>query len=494
MALLIFSNMHDAEYVNVYIKPTKTHLHGPMPHWPPISSFEYSNNIYKDNQTATAYALITNYLQSDSLSAYGFDYELTDEYTLQVFSITIPSSIRDFWNSKAYELAIVIAVASLIWPYIKLIILLIVWLCKLHQNLRTRLILFIDQAGKWSYMDLCASVIITVVFYVHASIKLKDIDVDIHIVCEPDLGIVTFVIANLLSMAYSHMFIFWDQKYGYKHHVEVWTEQQMLGTQVNEESVEYIHIQPEHERKKRKYKVTGEYDSFHRAEIHLWRQNNNYNIFATLYRPRSMCEVLFFSLYLVSLVAVLWLIIESVFTVCAIFEVQGAVGAVIGSPANVRQYNTIQNASALPTSTNKYHSALFLCVCYWITIIVCPILTQMVLLLIWFAPMKHKYFVFLLKSIWFVQAWNAFDVFFVGTISGAIEMNVVSQWIIDSTYPKWCGEDGIISNELGMGCFNVEGTITRGTWMIGIAAMCQWYAIWFSLRTAKDIGIHGMEY
>ena len=124
-----------------------------------------------------------------------------------------------------------------------------------------------------------------------------------------------------------------------------------------------------------------------------------------------------------------------------------------------------------------------------------PILTQVVLILIWFFPMKHKYFVFLLKSIWFVQAWNAFDVFFVGTISGAIEMNTVSEWIIDSTYPGLCDPDtGLLVQEIGMGCFNVMGTITRGCWMAGVAAVFQWYAIWFSLRSAKDIGIHGMEY
>ena len=479
---------------------------------------------------------------------------MKDQYEIQVFNITIPSSIRDFWKSEAYELAIVIAAASLVWPYIKLIILLIVWLYPIQQNMRTKIILFIDQAGKWSYMDLYASVVMTVCFYVHTSFKFKDLHLDIRIVCEPDIGIVTFVIANLLSMAYSHIFIFWDQKYGYTHHVEVWMEENSKSNllegkdkkklpQINghndsmsiarpisaNNSIGYdsdisrsnviAKTPPKHvvnvnngninnkseiakdmklinePLEKPRYKISGVYESFYRKDIHLWRMDKDYKIFAMLYQSQSIFGLLAFSFYLMSLLAILYLIIETIYTVPARFDIDGIVGIILGSPANVREYNPIQTANELIPSTDKYHSAIFLSSCYYVTIIIFPIITQIVLILIWFAPVKHKWFVFLLKSIWFVQAWNAFDVFFIGTISGAIEMNMVSEWIIDSTYPGLCGAtDGILVEEFGMGCFNVMGTITKGCWMAGVAATFQWYSIWFSLRTAKDIGIHGMEF
>eukprot|EP00483_Globobulimina_turgida_P005368 UN05378 len=73
-------------------------------------------------------------------------------------------------------------------------------------------------------------------------------------------------------------------------------------------------------------------------------------------------------------------------------------------------------------------------------------------------------------------------------------MNAVSKWIINSTYPGLCGDDGILTNNVGMGCFNVMGHLTKGCWIAGAAAIAQWFAIWFSFLTAKDIGIHGMEY
>ena len=292
-------------------------------------------------------------------------------------------------------------------------------------------------------------------------------------------------------MAYSHIFIYFDQKYGYQHHIDLWNES---NAKINYKKPLESLVEPDMFVSKRQHKLSGVYDSFYRSDIHLWRRNQNYKIFSMLYQPQSVCGICYFSLFLMSLVGVLWLIIETVYTVPARFDIEGIVGIVIGSPSNVRQLNPIQTANNLILSTDKYNTAIFLSTCYWLTIIIFPIITQIVLILIWFCPLKHVHFRILLKSIWFVQAWNALDVFFVGSVSGAIEMNTVSQWIVDSNYAEMCGEDGILTEELGMGCFNVVGTITRGSWMAGAAAIIQWYSIWFSLKTAKDIGIHGMEY
>merc|ERR1712228_24778 len=82
-------------------------------------------------------------------------------------------------------------------------------------------------------------------------------------------------------------------------------------------------------------------------------------------------------------------------------------------------------------------------------------------ILLWICPMKHRVFVFLLKSLWFVQAWNAFDVFCVGTAAGALQIDVVSAWIIDTQIPQICGSDGIFES-----CFIVYGSITKGCFVI----------------------------
>lgn len=55
------------------------------------------------------------------------EFDSTDTYKFEVFSFTLTSSIQDFWNAKAYELAFVIAIFSGAWPYIKLLLLLVIW-------------------------------------------------------------------------------------------------------------------------------------------------------------------------------------------------------------------------------------------------------------------------------------------------------------------------------------------------------------------------------
>ena len=307
--------------------------------------------------------------------------------------------------------------------------------------------------------------------------------IDIRIVCEPDLGIVTFVVANLISMALSHCFIYWDQRHGFHHHLLLWRDRTRKEFEIQNTM---SHGAP-------KYKVSGLYASFHRPDVHQWRSGGK-GCLAAMYRTASCVGVVVFAAFLISLVATLWLIVETVYSVPARFVIGGVAGTILGSPDNVRQLNPVETADHLISSTDKYGNALFLAICYWITIIVFPILTQCVILLIWLCPLRYPHFVWLLKSLWFVQAWNALDVFFVGSVSGALAMETVSEWIIDSSYPGVCGDGGIIEQWTGMGCFDVKGTITRGAWMSGAAALWQWVSIWFTLRTAADIGVHGIEY
>jgi len=341
--------------------------------------------------------------------------------------------------------------------------------------------------------------VMTVCFYVHTSFHIQrhavnaveegdGVTIDIRVVCEPDLGIVTFVVANLISMALSHCFVFWDQRYGYHHHLQLWRDRTRKEFEIQNT------MSPD---QAPRYKVSGFYASFHRRDVQKWRtgaDGHNLHCLAAMYRVTSTFEVAVFSIFLVSLLATLWLIVETVFSVPARFVIGGAIGAVLGPPDNVREVNPIGFADGLVTSTDKYGNALFLAICYWATIIVCPVVTQCLILMLWLCPLKYSHFVRLLKSLLFVQAWNALDVFFVGTISGTLAMETVSEWIIDSTLPGLCGEDGVIEQWIGMGCFEVKGTIARGAWMSGVAALWQWVSIWFTLRTAADIGVHGIEY
>ncbi len=71
------------------------------------------------------------------------------------------------------------------------------------------------------------------------------------------------------------------------------------------------------------YKVSGVYDSFYQSDIDSWRKNKNYKIFAMLYRPQSICGIFRFSIYLLCLRSILWLIIK-----LRLYLIVGIVGVV----------------------------------------------------------------------------------------------------------------------------------------------------------------------
>ena len=93
----------------------------------------------------------------------------TETHKFEVFSFTLTSSIQDFWSAKAYELAFVIAAFSGAWPYIKLLLLLVIWLHPMKASLRRKGLLFLDQFGKFTFIDLYVMIFMAVSFYITIS-------------------------------------------------------------------------------------------------------------------------------------------------------------------------------------------------------------------------------------------------------------------------------------------------------------------------------------
>ena len=87
------------------------------------------------------------------------------ELCAQVFSFTLTSSVSDFWQAKGYILAIVIGTFSGLWPYVKLLILMVALLVPMKQHRRSKVLMIIDQLGKYSFVDCYVTVIMAVTFY-----------------------------------------------------------------------------------------------------------------------------------------------------------------------------------------------------------------------------------------------------------------------------------------------------------------------------------------
>ena len=86
-------------------------------------------------------------------------------YELKTFGLI--DTVTDMWKSEVYLLAILVAVFSGIWPYVKLITLLLCWCLnesKLSPRVRERLLIILDILGKWSLLDSYVLIMMTVAF------------------------------------------------------------------------------------------------------------------------------------------------------------------------------------------------------------------------------------------------------------------------------------------------------------------------------------------
>ena len=83
-----------------------------------------------------------------------------------VFHFTLIGSCKMFYHSNAMMLAILVGFFSGLWPYIKLVLLAFCWLWPMNQKRREKILFFLDQLGKFSFIDLFVTITMTVSFYV----------------------------------------------------------------------------------------------------------------------------------------------------------------------------------------------------------------------------------------------------------------------------------------------------------------------------------------
>jgi hypothetical protein len=84
---------------------------------------------------------------------------------LQDFSVL--SSVGKLWNAGSYALALLVGGCSVVWPYVKLLVMGLCWFLPrtyLSVGLRSQMLTVLDAVGKWSLIDVYVLVTILVTF------------------------------------------------------------------------------------------------------------------------------------------------------------------------------------------------------------------------------------------------------------------------------------------------------------------------------------------
>lgn len=85
--------------------------------------------------------------------------------TRVLLAVSVFSSVKELWLNGSYPLAILIAVTSIAWPYVKILISFYAWLVPYRVPRKREFVIeIIDALGKWSFVDIMVLVEIMVAF------------------------------------------------------------------------------------------------------------------------------------------------------------------------------------------------------------------------------------------------------------------------------------------------------------------------------------------
>ena len=129
-----------------------------------------------------------------------------------IYSFSLGSSLTDMWTACAIVLATLIGTFSGCWPYIKLLLMGVVWCLPPHTlSIKTRgvFIQLLDIMGKWSLIDLYVLVMSMIAFFVNGSnpdeIIFPSNFYDVNLWVTPVWGLYAFCFAVTGSLVLSHV-------------------------------------------------------------------------------------------------------------------------------------------------------------------------------------------------------------------------------------------------------------------------------------------------
>jgi len=119
------------------------------------------------------------------------------------------------WHAGVYPLALLIAVFSGSWPYIKLLMMLFCWLippARFSEKKREYTLMLLDMLGKWSLIDSFVLTLMVVAFRFHVASppvpgtdppEIAVADVIVHV----ETGFYTFLFATMMSLGLTHIIL-----------------------------------------------------------------------------------------------------------------------------------------------------------------------------------------------------------------------------------------------------------------------------------------------
>ncbi|CAK9071830.1 Intermembrane transport protein PqiA [Durusdinium trenchii] len=348
---------------------------------------------------------------------------------------TLASTINDTWNSGAWPLALLIVIASCMWPVVKNLMLLFFWfapatVCSVEK--RHRILEILDLLGKWSFLDVYVIVVtlaalrvyVTGAFYVNLAFLDEQFFIaDVNVT--PENGIVLLCFVAAVSLVINHVII-------------------------------YFHNQAEESNRIIQDKINGLPDTSKKVPARAAvRRSVITHVFAGTTRDGGVRTINQFRakvLLGVGLIAMVCIVVGISLPVIT-FELNGLIGLLLeeisrdspqveGSLAT-KTYSVLSMGSTLnetPTASSfEIIVNIFFQFLFAVSIYIGPLVLLTVILFLFTLPVSLGN----LRAMYFwtkiASYWAALEVFIVAMFFTILEISVVTQFIVDFITNDLCG-------------------------------------------------------
>ena len=355
-----------------------------------------------------------------------------------LFDFGLINSIREMCKAGVYFLAVIVAVFSGFWPYLKLILMMISFALPasiLNKKKREIILMILDATGKWSILDSYVLILMLVAFHFHIEFPVTEqseiekgsiIDVFVYAA----YGFLTLILGTVISLCLSHII-----------------------THLNRSLDEH----PDQNK--------GE-----KAE--------SYTALITLAESKLLGKKLFRIIISFLLFSTLILVIIGSFITSFSFYFHGLAGYALDlfEIAPHREYSVIQLGLSVPESYEDPNDKVirFTQIIYFLTVFVIPISTLLNIMFLWFVPLPRRIQKILYSMAEILNAWSCLDVFVLSIIAAILQISQFTEFIVgdkcDSINPiiKKYFSDTLDGHNT---CFEVKAYLESGCWMLFAATI-----------------------
>ena len=376
----------------------------------------------------------------------------TQELALpSLFDFGLINSVTDMWTAGVYPLAILIAFMSGIWPYAKVVLMIICWFFPtawMKASTRGKMLNWLDFLGKWSLLDTYVMIMMLVAFHFRIDFPVVNkeaveagLRADIYVY--PAYGFVSLIAATLVSLFMSHVIIGLHRL----------TIPDPPGTDCDDA---------------KNWKVMAFY--------------------AVKDKSKAVGMIIVIAIAVLLVVSLIITILGSVLNTFS-FDFVGLAGWALPmldiDPH--REYSVITLTEEVPGSARRPNSftVRFTQIVFIMTAFVFPIMHIVAMIVLWLAPLTRKIQHYLYYVCEILSAWSCIDVFIISIIAAVLEIEQFAGFMVGDKcdflvpYMEEYLKDVL---EPHVKCFAVLAKLQSGCWVLFITAIVYTTAYMVLLR------------